>query len=152
MKRWRHHVQCSSELLLDHHVPWLSYQLFLTMFQIGLSFNNLLSQASSALSTCQSHLAGSRLTRHRPTSSFSPSDTSSFNNKQAVRDTQEFSAETSGSLPTLRDLGLQYLPKDWQELLALQLDSNEGRSDRRSHWKVSYVSAESFFENKHGQF
>lgn len=112
--------------------------------KVGTYLGNLLSEASSVLCTCQSYVAA-RLSRHRPALSFTTPDTVQLNEQQAVRHGQQSNVEKP---VCLLDLGLQHLPKDWRERLC---DGHTVDGHRASHWKVSYVSAESFFENKHGK-
>ena len=50
----------------------------------------------------------------------------------------------------LADLGLQHLPQDWIERLR-EADAVADGGRRSSVAYTSYVSTESFFENKHGE-
>lgn len=50
----------------------------------------------------------------------------------------------------LNELGLKFLPKDWHKLIDLPNTKWLENGTHKSKWAVTHVSAESFFENKHG--
>lgn len=50
----------------------------------------------------------------------------------------------------LNDLGLKSLPDDWYKMI--DLPNTNWLEKSKTKWNVSHVSAESFFENKHGIF
>ncbi|XP_031562149.1 ATP-dependent zinc metalloprotease FTSH 4, mitochondrial-like [Actinia tenebrosa] len=75
--------------------------------------------------------------------------TTSTTQKQETQPESPIIAELERSCNRiLDDLGLRGLPKDWQKQIITPL-SIPAQSDCRP-WLVSHVSANSFFENKHG--
>ncbi|KFP86020.1 ATP-dependent zinc metalloprotease YME1L1, partial [Acanthisitta chloris] len=84
---------------------------------------------------------------HSPKSSTTAASTASIQPVQ--RDTSpEHDPQKSESVLNLRDLGLK--ANQFKELVNRLLPGYSAENKVSSHWHTSYVSAESFFENKHG--
>uniref|UniRef100_A0A8C3BTK3 ATP-dependent zinc metalloprotease YME1L1 n=1 Tax=Cairina moschata TaxID=8855 RepID=A0A8C3BTK3_CAIMO len=87
---------------------------------------------------------------HSPKSSTTTANTASV--QPAQRDSSsEHDPQNSESVFNLRDLGLSDLkPNQFRELVNRLLPGYYTENKVSSPWHTSYVSAESFFENKHG--
>uniref|UniRef100_A0A8B9ST33 ATP-dependent zinc metalloprotease YME1L1 n=1 Tax=Anas platyrhynchos TaxID=8839 RepID=A0A8B9ST33_ANAPL len=87
---------------------------------------------------------------HLPKSSTTTASTASL--QPAQRDSSsEHDPQNSESVFNLRDLGLSDLkPNQFRELVNRLLPGYYTENKVSSPWHTSYVSAESFFENKHG--
>ena len=54
---------------------------------------------------------------------------------------------------TLNDVGLKYLPEGWHRMIDIPHSKwmDTAMKKYNADWSISHVSAESFFENKHGR-
>ena len=54
---------------------------------------------------------------------------------------------------TLNDVGLKYLPEGWHRMIDIPHSKwmDTAMKKYNTDWSISHISAESFFENKHGK-